>query len=452
VGVTVVTNQHGYLRFRIYWKGQDIAVSTRYRDDGPQGRNRRLVNAKALLIEENLRHGAELHRALLEVLGDCPPRLMPTPSPAPKLRTLRSYYEEWIERKAPPLVRLSTAKRHRLCFEAIVLPELGAALFQEITKSQLEAFRAKLLRGKTQRGTTRTVKAVRNIIDWHLRSLWRDAEREGYTGPFPRLDWPRATRTKPDPFDSDERDAILAWFAQNEPYWCPWLFFLFWTGMRHGEAAALRWNDIDLKRGIISISRSRDEGEDNAPKTVGSTREIPMLPWVVDLLKRLPRRLHSDGSEFVFLSPEGKPMTDTWWPKRGAARRPVDDESKGIWFRCLRSLGIRPRKFYTTRHTFIAWALSEGANLKGLAEYCGTSVQMIEQSYGRFMRKDFLGPLIGARPESLREPAVGGKTGPLTGPPKGVSGKRPEFPREFWWRRGELNPRPKTVRLWSLHA
>jgi hypothetical protein len=105
-----------------------------------------------------------------------------------------------------------------------------------------------------------------------------------------------------------------------------------------------------------------------------------MLPWVVDLLKRLPRRLHSDGSEFAFLNPEGKPMTDSWWPKRGAARRPVDDESKGIWFSCLRSLGIWPRKFYMTRH---AWALSEGANSKGLAEYCGTSVQMIEQSYGR---------------------------------------------------------------------
>ena len=56
-----------------------------------------------------------------------------------------------------------------------------------------------------------------------------------------------------------------------------------------------------------------------------------------------------------------------------------------------------------TRHTFIAWALSEGANLKGLAEFCGTSVQMIEQSYGRYMRKDFLGPLIAARPENLRD-------------------------------------------------
>ena len=126
-------------------------------------------------------------------------------------------------------------------------------------------------------------------------------------------------------------------------------------------------------------------------------------------LRTMPRRLHSDASEFVFLSPEGKPMTDTWWPKRGAARRPVDDESKGIWFRCLRSLGIRPRKFYMTRHTFIAWALSEGVNMKGLAEYCGTSVQMIEQSYGRYIRKDFLGPLIAARPKSLRRVAAAGE-------------------------------------------
>jgi hypothetical protein len=114
-------------------------------------------------------------------------------------RRSSNYYEEWIERKISPLVRLSTAKRHRLCFEAIILPELAAALFQAITKTRLEAFRAKLLRGRTQRGTTRAVKAVRNVVDWHLQSLWRDAEREGYAGPFPRLDWPRTHRARPRP-------------------------------------------------------------------------------------------------------------------------------------------------------------------------------------------------------------------------------------------------------------
>jgi hypothetical protein len=35
----------------------------------------------------------------------------------------------------------------------------------------------------------------------------------------------------------------------------------------------------------------------------------------------------------------------------------------------------------------VSWALSEGAHLKGLAEYCGTSVQIIEQRYGRYIRK-----------------------------------------------------------------
>jgi len=80
-----------------------------------------------------------------------------------------------------------------------------------------------------------------------------------------------------------------------------------------------------------------------------------------------------------------------------------------------------------TRHTFIAWALSEGANLKGLAEYCGTSVQMIEQSYVRYIRKDFLGPLIAARLNTFRKAPVGEKTGPPTGPPWGFREKGPNY-------------------------
>ena len=154
MGVTVVKNQHGYLRFRIFWKGRDVAVSTRFRDDDPAGRNSRLVNAKAILIEEKLRTGADLHRAFLEVLGDCPPRLMPAPSPAVEARTMRDYYQEWITRRVPPLVRHSTSQKNRLCFEAIILAELGSAPLQDVTKARLEAFRAKLLAQKTRRGNS----------------------------------------------------------------------------------------------------------------------------------------------------------------------------------------------------------------------------------------------------------------------------------------------------------
>ena len=47
----------------------------------------------------------------------------------------------------------------------------------------------------------------------------------------------------------------------------------------------------------------------------------------------------------------------------------------------LTTIGVRPRKFYATRHTFISVALSKCCNVKWVAEYCGTSVEMIEKSY-----------------------------------------------------------------------
>jgi integrase len=58
------------------------------------------------------------------------------------------------------------------------------------------------------------------------------------------------------------------------------------------------------------------------------------------------------------------------------------------WYRALRACEIKARKFYATRHTFISDALSHGVNIKWLAEYCGSSVAMIEKHYGRYIKSD----------------------------------------------------------------
>jgi hypothetical protein len=60
----------------------------------------------------------------------------------------------------------------------------------------------------------------------------------------------------------------------------------------------------------------------------------------------------------------------------------------------LHVLEIRPRKFYATWHSFISVARSKGCNLKWVAEHCGTSVEMIEKSYGKFIADDGAAPLI----------------------------------------------------------
>jgi hypothetical protein len=54
----------------------------------------------------------------------------------------------------------------------------------------------------------------------------------------------------------------------------------------------------------------------------------------------------------------------------------------------------------------ISVGLSQGANIKWLAEYCGTSVAMIEKHYGRYIRSDSqeqLERLFGAKTETFTE-------------------------------------------------
>ena len=56
--------------------------------------------------------------------------------------------------------------------------------------------------------------------------------------------------------------------------------------------------------------------------------------------------------------------------------------------------------------TFISLALSRGGNIKWLAEYCGTSVAMIEKHYGRYIKSDSreqLERLFGAKTETFSE-------------------------------------------------
>ncbi|MCZ6620752.1 MAG: hypothetical protein O7C72_02465, partial [Deltaproteobacteria bacterium] len=45
------------------------------------------------------------------------------------------------------------------------------------------------------------------------------------------------------------------------------------------------------------------------------------------------------------------------------------------------ALEIRARKFYACRHTFITEAVKRGEVLKAIADYVGTSVQMIGDHY-----------------------------------------------------------------------
>jgi integrase len=286
---------------------------------------------------------------------------------APGVLTIREWYAQWIERQIPPFVRTAQRRDYRQHMTAYVLPTLGDVALEELRPDHLFQLRDAL-------ATRLKPKTIRNVIDGTFRASYRDARTEGLvTGdPFAALRWLRLAAPDPDPFTVEERDKICAWFSQRHAgRFHPFVTTLFFTGMRPSEAVALRVADIDLTRNKIKISKSRYLKYEAPTKTRGSERTVAIKPELAEIIRgAIP--MDASPTDYVFRALRGGPINQSEWPK-------------DHWKRCLSELGIRWRKFYATRHAFISHTLSAGADLLAVAKYCGTSVQVIERSYAKYM-------------------------------------------------------------------
>lgn len=255
----VKVNRHGFLALQIFWRGLRAWEGTRLKDI-PE--NRRLVEAKALLINAEMKAGSFDYLRHFPK-GNKAPALEPQKPANQGPANVGEYYRLWIERKKPPMVRAGLARDYRDHFARYNLAKFDAMPWREVTPAALEAFRGYLLNEKQL-----SVKTAKNVINATFRACYRDARKTDRLpeligdNPFAALDWPRTRLRDPDPFTEDERDKILAYFKERIKHYYPFVLTQFLTGMRPSEALALRWSDIDLKRREIYISKSRyiDDG------------------------------------------------------------------------------------------------------------------------------------------------------------------------------------------------
>jgi integrase len=90
-----------------------------------------------------------------------------------------------------------------------------------------------------------------------------------------------------------------------------------------------------------------------------------LLPTVIELIT-VSKQLRVTENTYVFTNTEGSPLDADQW-------------REDYRYKALRAIGIRERKFYATRHTYISVALTAGAKIKWISQQCGTSVAMIDK-------------------------------------------------------------------------
>lgn len=116
-----------------------------------------------------------------------------------------------------------------------------------------------------------------------LRLAWRYMvdNYPGMVRPLPRLKIKALPRQEIECLDAGELARLLDWLKEHKPDLWPMACLQGLAGLRLLEAAALRIQDVDLKRGLVTITKTVG----HIPKTEMSYRTIPVCGEVANALR-----------------------------------------------------------------------------------------------------------------------------------------------------------------------
>src|SRR5262249_54907216 len=117
------------------------------------------------------------------------------------------------------------------------------------------------------------------------------------------------------------------------------------------------------------------------------------------------------------------------FPAAGGGRINIDNFRTREWTPALKAAGVEHRRIYDMRHTFATWSLAAGMSIFTLSRRMGTSVQMIDATYGHLARdaEDQDRGLLDAydEAENGRGHVVGTISGATTGENESENGESP---------------------------
>mgnify|MGYP001773950704 CR=1 FL=1 len=121
-----------------------------------------------------------------------------------------------------------------------------------------------------------------------------------------------------------------------------------YTGMRKGEILSLRWENVDLENNVITVEATNSKSK--------KLKRIPISSGLRKIL--LEQRLKTGFSQYVFLTPRGKPY----------ARQ--DSLKKSFERACIKA-GIKGLRFHDLRHTAATRMVEAGANIVAIKKILG---------------------------------------------------------------------------------
>jgi len=279
-------------------------------------------------------------------------------------RRVADYLEWWATDVLPGTVKESTADGYRYMLDRYVVPHVGRVTLAKLGPQHVQS----MLRSLEADGLAPARRQARAI----LRRALGHAERWGFVArnAAALVDAPGLNGSKIDDVLSvDEAHALLR-AAAGTPHEALVSVALA-VGLRRGEALALRWDDLDLERGNLTVRATlkRRPGKGlilDTPKTARGRRTIP-LPGVSVTALRDHRR--AQAAKRLAAGPEWRDTGHVFATPIGTPLDP-DNLTKHFHALCDRA-GIPRRRFHALRHSAATLMLAAGTPLEVISKTLG---------------------------------------------------------------------------------
>lgn len=275
-------------------------------------------------------------------------------------KTIREIAAAWKEYKRP-YVKQSTMAAYVLILENHILPTFGED--NSLPEQSVQAF----VLHKIESGlSTKSVKDILIVLKMVMKF---GVKKEWMTYYEWDIKYPPSSENKVlDVLSVTNHRKILNHIQSHFTFMGLGIYISLSTGLHIGEICALKWSDINVTDGILTVNRTIEriyiiEGEKkhtelviNTPKTKNSCREIPMNKELLGMLKPLKKVVNDD---YYILTNDERPTEPRTY--------------RNYYKRLMEKLDIPKLKYHGLRHSFATRCIEVGCDYKTVSVLLGHS-------------------------------------------------------------------------------
>jgi integrase len=235
--------------------------------------------------------------------------------------------------------------------------QIGFHTLADITPALIAQHRDSLLNTLTYKGTKRSPSTVIRYLSALSHAFTIAVNEWGWMddNPLRKVTKPKSPQGRVRFLDDDERRRLLdVCKASKSKHLYTVVVLAISTGMRQGEIMTLRWSQVDLQRGRITLHLTKN----------GERRSVALTGHALGQLEQWAKVRRID-TDFVF-------------PGVGT-KKPVD--TRKPWLTAIHKAKIENFRFHDLRHCTASYLAMNGASLAEIAEVLGHKTLSMVKRY-----------------------------------------------------------------------